>query len=83
MMLRAISEMAVAISVRSVEVNGSSEARRRPSARAVTTSVSDAIGTRRSPATVGGLLPSPAGLGCPGRLARQEPPQQMQALLEV
>src|SRR5919197_4627209 len=68
-MLRATSEIAVAISVRSVAENATCEASERPSARAVTTSASELIGTRTSAFTVARLL--------------SQPSEQGQALLEV
>src|SRR5581483_10037402 len=55
-MLRAISEIAVASSVMSVEVKFSSDARARASRRAATTSESDAIATRSSSLTRLALL---------------------------
>src|ERR671914_2248711 len=55
-MLRATSEMAVAMSVRSVLENPAAAASRRPSWRAVTMSSSVMIGTRISFVTVAGLL---------------------------
>src|SRR5437763_16651213 len=64
-MLRATSEIAVAISVSSVAENGSWAASVRPSARAVTTSASELIGTRTSAGTVAGLLGPPAEQGGP------------------
>src|SRR5437588_12829222 len=64
-MLRATSEIAVAISVSSVAENGSWAASVRPWARAVTTSASELIGTRTSAGTVAGLLGPPAEQGEP------------------
>src|SRR5213593_2826881 len=68
-MFRATSEIAVAISVRSVAENGIWEASERPSPRAVTTSASEVIGTRTSASTVARLL--------------RQPSEQGQALLQV
>src|SRR3954470_15784451 len=69
-MLRAISEIAVAISVRSVLENPSRAASARPSARAVRTSRSDPMSTRSSFSTV-------------AQLPLLEALEQRQALLEV
>src|SRR3712207_9541646 len=55
-MFRAISEIAVASSVRSVPVNPSPEATSRALERATTTPSSDSTGTRISSATVVALL---------------------------
>src|SRR3712207_1100650 len=55
-MFRAISEIAVASSVRSVPVNPSPDASSRALDRATTTSSSDSIGSRISSATVVALL---------------------------
>src|ERR671914_1118601 len=68
-MLRATSEMAVAMSVRSVLENPALAASRRPSWRATTMSSSVMIGTRISFVTVRGLL--------------DELVQERQAFLEV
>src|SRR6266550_3344537 len=68
-MLRATSQIAVAISVRSVAANGIWKASERPSPRAVTTSASELIWTRTSVFTVTRLL--------------RQPSEHGQALLEV
>src|SRR4051794_41851225 len=69
-MLRATSEIAVAISVSSVAENGSWAASVRPWARAVTTSASELTGTRTSAGTVAGLLGPPPDQGEPPLRAR-------------
>src|ERR1700704_5505134 len=69
-MLRAISEIAVAMIVRSVPANPICEASSRPFMRAVTTSPSRAIGTQVS---------SGATVAAPARSARE----QFHALLEI
>src|SRR4051794_31391818 len=56
-MLRATSEIAVAISVRSVDEKPNSVANRRPTWRATTTSASDLIGTRASSSATVAQLP--------------------------
>src|SRR2546429_1104140 len=75
-MLRAISEMAAAITVWSPLENPASAARSRPRCRAVTTSVSAAIGISSSSPTVD---PSRAALDAELRLVVEEE----QSLLEV
>src|SRR3989449_10742964 len=75
-MLRAISEIAAAITVWSPLEKPASAARSRPRCRAVTTSVSAVIGIRRSSATVDASRPT---LDAELRLLVEE----QQAFLEI
>src|SRR5882724_2920021 len=78
-MLRAISEMAAAITVWSPLENPASAARSRPRCRAVTTSTSAAMGISSSSATIEASRSARSALGAELRLVVEE----QQAFLEI